>query len=110
VCSEHQAKNNGDEFWTINVRLEYIYVKYLSVSHKVRIYKENHSVCSLVGIGTLPTPLSPASVPLPLEPGGAHSAAGEGLGLSQFRRLEKSLRTLPTLWCLAVLFTALLVF
>jgi hypothetical protein len=32
---------------------------------KVRIYKEYHSVCPLVGIGTLPTPLSPASVPLP---------------------------------------------
>jgi hypothetical protein len=38
--------------------------------HKVRIYKEYHSVCPLVGIGTLPTPLSPASVPLPQEQGG----------------------------------------
>ncbi len=38
--------------------------------HKVRIYKEYHSVCPLVGIGTLPTPLSPASVPLPPELGG----------------------------------------
>jgi len=38
--------------------------------HKVRIYKEYHSVCPLVGIGTLPIPLSPASVPLPPEPGG----------------------------------------
>ncbi len=37
------------------------------------------SVCPLVGIGTLPTPLSPASVP----------PAGEGLGESQLRRLEK---------------------
>jgi hypothetical protein len=36
----------------------------------------------------------------PPEPGGggAHSAAGEGLGESQFRRLEKKLSTLPTLW------------
>jgi hypothetical protein len=41
--------------------------------HKVRIYKEYHSVCPLVGIGTLPTPLSPASVPLPPEPGGGHT-------------------------------------
>jgi hypothetical protein len=41
-------------------------------------------------------PLSPASVPLPPEPGGAHSPAGEGLGESQFRRLEKKLSTLPT--------------
>ncbi len=30
--------------------------------------------------------------------GGAHSPAGEGLGESQFRRLEKKLSTLPTLW------------
>ncbi len=30
----------------------------------------NHSVCPLVGVGTLPTPLSPARVPLPPEPGG----------------------------------------
>ncbi len=38
-----------------------------------------------------PTPLSPASVPLLSEPGGAHSPAGEGLGESQFRQLEKIL-------------------
>jgi hypothetical protein len=59
--------------------------------HKVDIYKEYRSLCRLVGIGTLPTPLSPASVPLPSEPkgGGVHSPAGEGLGASQFRRLEK---------------------
>ncbi len=39
------------------------------------------------------TPLSPASVSLPTEQkgGGANSSAGEGLGESQFRRLEKSL-------------------
>ncbi len=47
--------------------------------------------------------LSPASVPLPPEPGGggggAHPPAGEGLhGESQFRRLENKLSTLPTLW------------
>ncbi len=30
--------------------------------------------------------------------GGAHSPVGEGLGESQFRRLEKKLNTLPTLW------------
>jgi hypothetical protein len=46
-----------------------------------------------------PTP-SPASeyVP-PLEPkggGGAHSPAGEGMGESQFRRLEEKPSTLPT--------------
>jgi hypothetical protein len=59
-------------------------------NHKVRIPKEYQSVCPLVGIGTLPglpMPLSPASVSLLPEPGGAHSPAGEGLGESQFRRL-----------------------
>jgi hypothetical protein len=55
------------------------------------IYKEYHSVCPLVGIGTLQPRLSPASMPLPPEPKGAHSPAGEGLGESQFRRLENSL-------------------
>ncbi len=39
-------------------------------THKVRIYKEYHSFCPLVGIGTLPTPLWPASVPLPQNRGG----------------------------------------
>jgi hypothetical protein len=34
------------------------------------VYKEYHSVCPLVGIGTLPTLLSPASVPLPQNRGG----------------------------------------
>jgi hypothetical protein len=31
--------------------------------------------------------------------GGAHSPVGQGLGESQFRRLEKKLSTLPTPWC-----------
>ncbi len=62
-------------------------------------YIEYHSVCPLVGIGTLPPPLSPATVPLPRTKGGggAHSPANEGVGESQFRRLEKKLSTLPTL-------------
>ncbi len=34
------------------------------------LYKMYHNVGPIVGIGTLPTPLSPASVPLPPEPGG----------------------------------------
>jgi hypothetical protein len=69
------------------------------VDHKVLIFIEYHSVCPLVGIGTLSPPLSPASVPLPPEPkgGGAHSPAGEELGESQFRRLEEKPSTLPTL-------------
>jgi hypothetical protein len=44
------------------------------IIHKVRKYKEYNSECPLVGIGTLPPPLSLASVPLPPEPrGGGHT-------------------------------------
>jgi hypothetical protein len=50
------------------------------------VYKKYyHSLCPLVGIGTLPPPLSPASVPpSPRNQrwDGAHSPAGEGLGES----------------------------
>jgi hypothetical protein len=71
-------------------------------NHKVLIYLEHHSVCPLVGIGTPPTPLPQASVPSPPPPGpksgGEHSPAAKGVGESQFRRLEKKLSTLPTLW------------
>ncbi len=48
-----------------------------SDTHKVRIYKEYHCECPLVGIGTLPNPLSPTSVHLPTEPGGrGHTRRG----------------------------------
>ncbi len=59
------------------------------------------SACSLVGIGTLPPPLSPWRVcpsPRNQRVGGTHSRAGEGLGESQLRRLEKRPSTLSTLW------------
>jgi hypothetical protein len=39
------------------------------------IYKEYHSLCPLVGIGTLPPPPSPASVPLPPDPKGEGTLA-----------------------------------
>jgi hypothetical protein len=47
-----------------------------------------------------PTPslASECAAPHPGTKGGAHSPMGEGLGESQFRRLEKKLSTLPTLW------------
>jgi hypothetical protein len=60
-----------------------------SVHHKVRIYKEYHSVCPLVRIGTPPTPLSPATVPLPPEPGGRHTRVrvrGWGSHNSDYRK------------------------
>ncbi len=58
------------------------------------MYKEYHSVCPLVGNGTLPNPLPPASVSLPPEQGGggAYAPAGEGWGNpNSDGRLEKSL-------------------
>ncbi len=48
------------------------------------------------GIRTLPA--SECAPPPELKGGGAHSRAGEGLGESQFQRLEKKLRSLPALW------------
>ncbi len=44
-----------------------------------------------------PNPSLASECPSPRTGGGAHSPAGEGLGESQFRRLEKKLSTLPTL-------------
>ncbi len=62
-------------------------------AHKVCIYKEYDSVCPLVGIGTLQSPLSPESVPLPPERGGggAHSPGGEGWGSPNSDDLRKRL-------------------
>jgi hypothetical protein len=47
-----------------------------------------------------PTHLAAGECSLPPGPmgGGAHSPAAKGVGESQFRRLEKKLCTLPTLW------------
>jgi hypothetical protein len=62
-----------------------------SLYHKVGIYKEYHSVCPLVGIGTLPTPLSPerrgGHTPLRLRGWGGPNSDD-----------WKKLSTLPTLW------------
>ncbi len=67
-------------------------------NHKVHIYTEYHSVCTLVGIGTLPPPsLASECAPPPPSKGGGTLACGRGVGESQFRRLEKKLSTLPTL-------------
>jgi hypothetical protein len=58
------------------------------LQHKVHIFTEYHSVCPLVGIGTLPVshPLSRQRMcpsPRYQKGGGAHSPAGDGLGESQ---------------------------
>ncbi len=87
-----------DDFYVIFLRKQINVITFKlsikTISHKVHTFIEYHSVCPLVGIGTLPPPLSPASVPLPPEPkGGGHTRLE-----TQYRRLEKKLSTLPTLW------------
>ncbi len=78
-----------------------LFSSYLSLTHKVKIYVEYHNVCPLVRIGNPPHPVSPQRVcPPPLNQmwGGTHSPTGEGVGCSQFGRLEKKPSTLSTLW------------
>ncbi len=68
------------------------------IPQKVQIYLEYHSVCPLVRIGTLhPHFRKRVCTPTP-EPKGGILAAGEGVGESQFGRLEKKPSALSTLW------------
>jgi hypothetical protein len=58
-----------------------------TVSHKVRTYKEYHSVCPSSELGLPPTPHPQASVPPPPCFWGRGKLAGEkGMGESPFRR------------------------
>jgi hypothetical protein len=79
--------------------------------HKIRIYLE---------YTTLPAPRwnwerTQASVSLVPTPGtlgmGAHSPAGEGVGESQFGRLEKKLSTLSILtsWLRGILYSSIII-
>jgi hypothetical protein len=75
VCTESTIDQLAIETGMVVVRL--IELHGLHEVHVHSIYLEYHSVCPLVGIGTLPLPLSIASVPLPLEPkGGGQPACG----------------------------------
>jgi hypothetical protein len=88
-------------------------IREYSPHHKVRTYKVPQCM-PLVGIGTLPTPFSPASVPLPPETGGrGHTSLRVGgWGESQFRRGANTvvlfictyfvLHTIPLILCLQV--------
>jgi hypothetical protein len=77
-------------------------VKLLTCPHKVHTYMCKVTQCvSPRRNYDLPHPLSRKSVCTPPPPtgikgGGAHSSAVEGVGESQFRRLEKKLSTLIT--------------
>ncbi len=59
-----------------------------TLRHKVRTYKEYHSVCPSSELGLPPPPHRPATVPPPpcFWGGGEHSLLRKGLGESQFRR------------------------
>jgi hypothetical protein len=60
-----------------------------TLDHKVRTYKEYHSVCPSLELGLPPTHHPQASVPPPSPlflGGGEHSLARKGLGESQFRQ------------------------
>ena len=59
------------------------------VSHKVHIYQEYHSVCTLVRIGTPPPPCKRVSPPG--TKGGGHARQRVREWRSQFGRLKKSL-------------------
>jgi hypothetical protein len=96
-----RAKRNG----LINEPGRQFYLLYThlmvnSSSHKTKyVYKKSTTVYVPSLELVLSQPLSRQRVcPSPQNRGGgAHSPEGEGLGESQFRRLEKKLSTLPTL-------------
>jgi hypothetical protein len=77
--------------------LPYSEEEMVRTAHKVHICREYHSVCPLVGIGNLPPPLSPASVPLPRNQGGGGTRV-RVRGWGSPNSNEKKLRTLPALW------------
>ncbi len=93
-CIIHSVSGNASAMYS------WVLHKGISVRrwHKVHIYQEYYNVCPLVRIGTHHPHLPQASVPPPEPQGvGIHSPAGEGVGESQFGRLEKKPSTLSTL-------------
>ncbi len=72
--------------------------KSLSIPQSTYIYRVPHCMSPRRN-WDCPTPslASECAPPPGTKGGGAHSPAGEGLGESPFRRLEKKLSTLPTL-------------
>ncbi len=107
-CTRHLecAKNEASSFPIFHTH---------STHHKAHIYLEYLTVCPLVRIGPPPSPAPLASVLLPPpyrnQRGEWHtrlrlrgwgcpnsSLAGQGVGESQFGRLEKKPSTLSTLW------------
>jgi hypothetical protein len=91
--------NNGQGPRPIHWASRYCRHKNIFGEPKITRTTKYYSACPLVGIGTPPTPLHLARVPLPSEPKGGEGtlACGWVVGRSQFWRLEKKLSTLPTL-------------
>jgi hypothetical protein len=52
----------GEEMVFVHFDEPFLLAFLFSLGHKVHIYKKYHSVCPLLGIGTLPPPLSPAGI------------------------------------------------
>ncbi len=74
VIRESPRNNNNNMLFNLIVYIVHSVLCLDQEDHKVHIFIEYHSVCPLVGIGTLPPPLSSASAPLPPEPkGGRHT-------------------------------------
>jgi hypothetical protein len=68
------------------------------MEHKIHIYLEYLSVCPLVGMEPpTPSPAIECVIPPVTNGGDTHSPAGEGVGESQFGRLEKKPSPLSTL-------------
>ncbi len=96
------GRDLGDCLWSLKGFEISVYL----ICCAIKIYNTKYSTYNIkstavyVGIGTPPSPSLASECALPPRTGGAgaHSPAGEGLGESQFRRLEKKLSTLPALW------------
>ncbi len=104
---EYSAEREREQYFRSITQIHLVYMEAgcmasasrTGLSTKYIYTSSTYAACPLVGIGT-PHPSSPASEwALPPEPKvGTHSPACEGMGESQFGRLERKLSILSTLW------------
>jgi hypothetical protein len=96
--AEGSHREEGVEYWVrpmeigiIKTTCPNLILDFLYPYHKVRIFIEYHCVCPLLGIGTLPTLLSPASVRLPPDWVGHSRLRVRGWGSPNYDDWRKSL-------------------